>query len=576
MSFTNFKASKVWEDEDNIYEQRPEKITYTLKRTKTLNGETIQDSSFSSAKTVGEKEEWSAEWKQCAAFAPDGGVFEYYIEESTVNYYTEAHIGNEKADTMVYTFTNTYEPKKRTLTAYKLWDDRDDLFNTRPATVKYELWCKYQAYEKVEVKDENEKVISTTAEPKFDNNKEVYFNGLVYDSKKALNEQSAVYQAMLACDPTLIGDKAANYFAKVLDENDKVGTDKNLWKVEFDNLPDKVNGLADNVFAGKSVDVTYYIKETVDESTAKIYQCPEESDELFMLQYGKAFTDKEVTADNSILTVPKSYAFDGIQYLEIPDLQSDDIFGNHYHYYLKEVDSSGNEVTNSKVKTEESAFHDNSNGKTTVLVTNELPKLYFKIQRKIEDKADFQTVTKDSDGERLKVTVNGIEYQADSKGLFAVPKTYEEITEEDTTVTKIKSFEITGLPKMTEEDASDKRTYTYSVLECNADGTAADNNTLTMTTAGDNEVTLTIEKPLGSEDANTYYKLYRKVKDKDYIYVATDTENKAITVTDTENDNKKIECIKVEVGAAVNELADVLVTTLPTSDIQQSLEFTFK
>ena len=112
VSFTNFKATKTWNDENNLYGKRPSSITFTLKRTITSpDGVTKQDNSFKNEKQGDEANNWTAEWKQCAAFAPDGSKFTYYVEEESVPYYTEELTKTEKADTMVYDFTNTYEPK---------------------------------------------------------------------------------------------------------------------------------------------------------------------------------------------------------------------------------------------------------------------------------------------------------------------------------------------------------------------------------------------------------------------------------------------------------------------------------
>ena len=123
-----------------------------------------------------------------------------------------ADVNEDKENTKVYTFTNTYVPEKRTITAYKVWDDQDDHYSTRPAEVKYELWCRYERYERQSViNDEGKEIVSFVPA-----SGEAFFNGLVYDPDKSAEEQSAVYQAMLSDDPTLTGDKAKNYFAKIL------------------------------------------------------------------------------------------------------------------------------------------------------------------------------------------------------------------------------------------------------------------------------------------------------------------------------------------------------------------------
>ncbi len=565
VSFTNFEAKKIWDDENNLYGQRPESITYVLKRRKTLNGETSLDTGFASSKTVGEADDWEAKWKQCAAFAPDGGSFEYFVEEVGVDYYSTSEETSENADTKIYTFTNTYVPEKRTLTAYKKWDDQNDRLSTRPSTVTYELWCKYDEYALQYGEDENGDTIILPNQTE----KTGSFDGLVYDPSKEYSEQSAVYRAMLAKYPALTGERAEEYFKRIIDSSFKDGTDDSLWKITFDDLPYKVNTCADGVHRGTSVSVTYYILETVDNTTKKLYLCPDKndtrkSDEKLLLQYGQPYSTNSVTANSSdIISVPKSYSFNGVQSFEIPDLQSADIYGHQYRYYVKEVSPSGGTV-----RTEDSAFRDNTNGKTTILVTNELPKLYFKIQRKVDDKAEAQTVVKDKNDERLNITINDIVYTADSSGVFAVPRVYTGTGDN----AKVLSANVTGLP----QKRDDKRTYTYSVLECNADGTektVADTDKIKITeTVSSGNVTLALSKPLGTESPNVDYQLYRRLKGKDYSYIVTGENNKAIEIVD-ETTHETTDAASIAMSASIDGKSDCIVEIPLTAGQTEPFKF---
>ena len=216
-------------------------------------------------------------------------------------------------------------------------------------------------------------------------------------------------------------------------------------------------------------------------------------------------------------------------------------------------------MTGSDVKTEDSPFRDNSGENTTVLVTKDLTKIYFKLQRRIDPKAPFQTIINDPDGERLKLTVNGVDYRADSNGLFAVPKTYVDTQNGDDVETTITPLVIRGLPEKTVEDApsTERRTYQYSVIECNADGSTAEvaaGNKLTMASEADGTdlVKLTLTKPLGSEDPNTYYRLFRRVRGKSYTYVVTGEDDKAIPG------------VTAAMSAAVDGKLELVVSTQPT------------
>lgn len=126
----------------------------------------------------------------------------------------------------------------------------------------------------------------------------------------------------------------------------------------------------------------------------------------------------------------------------------------------------------------------------------------------MDSKADAQTVKKYEDDKPLTITINDVVYTADRDGMFTVPRVYTETGEN----IKVLSANVTGLP----EKRDDKRTYTYSVLECNADGTKAtvadaDKLTFTRTVSG-GKVTLALSKPLGNESETVNYKLYRSLE----------------------------------------------------------------
>ena len=81
----------------------------------------VKDNTYpANAKTVGEKENWEAEWKHCAAFGEDGKEYNYVVTEKAVTDYSTTQAVTVQSDELqelvkTFTFTNTYTPAKRTL-----------------------------------------------------------------------------------------------------------------------------------------------------------------------------------------------------------------------------------------------------------------------------------------------------------------------------------------------------------------------------------------------------------------------------------------------------------------------------
>lgn len=360
VSFSHIKVSKEWKDENNLYGKRPEKITYRLTRTE--NG-TI-DNDFRSDKTVGEAQNWSCTWDQLAAFASDGGRFEYYVSELPVAGYVTTDVQDSTKDstgeiTKTITFTNTHQPDKKTLTAEKLWNDYSDLYKLRPTNVTYELYCKYDTYTYTDTKDDNNNPVSRAY-----TKSSVGYNGPVYDTKgtdeTTDDVKSEVYKAMesaFTADSRILNPSV---FKVTMDIHNQDGSDTNKWKTTFAELPAWINPSADGQFNGKSVEVTYYIVETFtigDSVYKKVYDCeasnkygsaseniPGTSKDTWVFEKGNVYSS-EYTPVNSVYTVPAAIAVDGKLRVMIRDLPNADANGNVYTYTVTETDSSGNTIS---------------------------------------------------------------------------------------------------------------------------------------------------------------------------------------------------------------------------------------
>ena len=97
----DIKVTKVWDDEDNENEVRPDAIVVTLKR----DGEVIDDMEDAVVE-LNEENEWQYEWKGLSLYDDEGHEYAWTVEEDNVPNYeaTYASIGTS------LTITNTYVP----------------------------------------------------------------------------------------------------------------------------------------------------------------------------------------------------------------------------------------------------------------------------------------------------------------------------------------------------------------------------------------------------------------------------------------------------------------------------------
>ena len=529
---SQIKVVKTWADEDNVYGRRPQKITYRLTRTK----DGSVDETFTSDMTVGEADNWEYSWSQLAAFAADGGRFEYSVAELPIaDYQTSAHTVTTQKDNngeMVkqYSYTNTYTPVKKTITAKKNWADWDNKYGLRPTGITYELYCKYDIYTST-----TETVNGKTTQ-KLVKSEEGY-NGPVYDTKgtEATNDdvKSEVYKEILkAYDSTVLSD-----FKKTLTDTDP---SSNNWETSFRNLPAWINPTGNGQYNGKAVEVTYYIVEsfgTGDANYKKVYNCeasnkygseenniPGTSNDTYVLEKGLLYTDL-YTPTNDIYTVPKSIAVDKKLNVMLKNIDVGDNKGNKYTYAITETDNSGNDLnTNThNLAIIESPFI-GSDGKidsiekkdkTDLLISATLGaeettdgNIYFKITRS-------RTVTDNSFVKELTGTAGNVSYTVNSNNVICcTPGSNGDFTIKFT------------LPKGTGGTNCG-----YTVQECASEnGTAAEPNSLTITAAENStdntKADVTVTKTSATAETKLYFKLS---KDSTVVTSAELTGNTGFT-----------------------------------------------
>ena len=130
-------------------------------------------------------------------------------------------------------------------------------------------------------------------------------------------------------------------FNKTLSKEQRDKTD-HTWSVRYENLPYYVNTCSDDRYLGTASKVTYYIKEIVDEDTTYFYECADAQDtkvseKVQLHQYGQETTTKYPADGTGQISVPKSAALDGVLTVILPSLPSENIYGDPYHYYVKQI-----------------------------------------------------------------------------------------------------------------------------------------------------------------------------------------------------------------------------------------------
>lgn len=203
---TKIKVTKVWNDNSNQDNKRPNEITVKLKATVLENGKskdvtgdiTALTGNNTSEKTISgdlKTANWTPiEWTDLPVYI-DGKQISYSVEENSIaDYeseittptYNEAYGGYET------TITNTHEADVVSIIATKKWNDDSDRDGNRPAEVRFQLYKVVNEVETAVEKDGNDKdgsqIVTVTGQsnkniwtvtweklPKFENGTEIKY-----------------------------------------------------------------------------------------------------------------------------------------------------------------------------------------------------------------------------------------------------------------------------------------------------------------------------------------------------------------------------------------------------------------
>ena len=168
---TKIKVTKVWNDNSNQDNKRPEKITVKLKATVLENGTskdvtdkiTVLTGNNASERTISgglKAESWApVEWINLPVYM-DGKQISYSVEETSIKDYTSEITKpkyNETDKIYEVTITNTHEADLVSKTATKVWNDDSDRDGNRPDKVRFQLYKVVNGKETAVEKDGNGK-----------------------------------------------------------------------------------------------------------------------------------------------------------------------------------------------------------------------------------------------------------------------------------------------------------------------------------------------------------------------------------------------------------------------------------
>ena len=122
-------VNKVWDDNDNQAEKRPESIVVNLK----LNDEILN------TKQLNESNNWSAVFEDISKYDSYNNELTYVVEEVCDSiFYSKTNYQNEND---VISITNTFSvpDEKININAVKMWTDKNNIKNDRPSSITFIL-----------------------------------------------------------------------------------------------------------------------------------------------------------------------------------------------------------------------------------------------------------------------------------------------------------------------------------------------------------------------------------------------------------------------------------------------------
>ena len=133
----SYTVSKVWNDQDNNDNIRPESITVRL----------IQDGIEIASQVIGEDDDWTYSFENLPKYRDGGITIVYQIVEDEVKGYTTTitqSVLQTNTNVTEVVITNTHENEKKEITINKVWDDSNNEQGKRPTSITVVLTGKVE------------------------------------------------------------------------------------------------------------------------------------------------------------------------------------------------------------------------------------------------------------------------------------------------------------------------------------------------------------------------------------------------------------------------------------------------
>ncbi|MFA2576730.1 Cna B-type domain-containing protein [Bacillus mobilis] len=138
---TSVSGTKIWNDNNNKFGKRPERITVQLLQ----NGTEFKTQEVK----ADEKGNWAFSFEDLPKYDGQGNEYKYTVDEVKVDGYETKVEGT--------TITNTYKNTETTeVNGKKVWEDYDNKFGTRPGSIKVQLLQNGTEFKAEEVKADKE------------------------------------------------------------------------------------------------------------------------------------------------------------------------------------------------------------------------------------------------------------------------------------------------------------------------------------------------------------------------------------------------------------------------------------
>ncbi len=159
----NVPVAKTWDDADDQDGYRPDSITVNL----LADGTKVQSTEIK----ADDKGNWSYTFENVPKYGENEKEITYTVTEEKVDEY-ETEISGDASKG--FTITNTHEPETFELKVTKIWDDDNNKYKVRPASVTAELFANGEKVDSVELNEAN-KLTHTFEVPKYSEGKEIKY-----------------------------------------------------------------------------------------------------------------------------------------------------------------------------------------------------------------------------------------------------------------------------------------------------------------------------------------------------------------------------------------------------------------